>query len=127
MSYSCKFSPQLVLRAWALTGLIALSTPIQARNDDDELDITMDVLDDDSDEHGGAEMVLREEHESGGSERDEADADSDADDDADEADDEADDDGEDGEDDPEDGMDADDEEDEDVEDGDVNDDADDDL
>ncbi len=99
MNHSRKINTPLTLCASALFGLLALNGPAFAAEPDDELEVTMDVVDDgDHAATTGAELVVREDHDADDASHDSADhesaehdsadedLDSDADRDADETD-----------------------------------------
>ncbi|MGH8286918.1 MAG: hypothetical protein ACRETT_14300 [Steroidobacteraceae bacterium] len=76
-----KIKVPLTLCASALASILALSAPTQADEPDEELDVTMDVLD--SDEAAGAEMIVKDD-DGEGHDGDDADSDDDSDEDSDE-------------------------------------------
>ncbi|MGQ0835503.1 MAG: hypothetical protein ACT4O5_11415 [Gammaproteobacteria bacterium] len=77
-----KIKAPLTLCASALASILALGAPALADEPDEELEVTMDVLD--GDEAAGAEMVLETEDDADDADSDEdSDADSDADSDED--------------------------------------------
>jgi hypothetical protein len=63
MNRSRKINTPLTLCASALATFLALNAPLYAAEPDEELEVTMDVVDDSNHAPAGAELVVREDHE----------------------------------------------------------------
>jgi len=72
MNRSRKIKTPLTLCASALVTLLALNAPLYAAEPDEELEVTMDVVDASDHAAAGQELVVREEHEADAADHDNA-------------------------------------------------------